>query len=116
MSDFVETMKQDKINKSRFMLSQAKHKLIEEGKFPETSIDIRVAYSAGEVRDEVMKNIEAVKADAVIIGSRGLGALRRMIVGSLSTFLIHNLDIPVTVVRAPISTPPVALDSDRNQD
>jgi nucleotide-binding universal stress UspA family protein len=68
------------------------------------------------VRDEVLKRIEAVHADAVIIGSRGLGAIRRMIVGSLSTFLIHNLDIPVTVVRAPSSTPAVVLDDDKSQD
>ena len=116
MTDFVETVKADKISRSRFMLAQAKHKLIDEGKFAESSIDIKTAYCAGELRDEVLKNIQSLNADAAIIGSRGMGAVRRMFVGSLSTFLIHNLDIPVTVVRAPSSSPAVTLDDDKQQD
>ncbi|KXJ07043.1 putative universal stress protein SSP1056 [Exaiptasia diaphana] len=36
--------------------------------------------------------------DAVIIGARGLGKLRRTVLGSVSDFVVHHCPVPVTVV------------------
>jgi nucleotide-binding universal stress UspA family protein len=39
-------------------------------------------------------------ADVVVIGSRGHGALRRALLGSVSTHVVNNAPCPVVVVRA----------------
>lgn len=41
---------------------------------------------------------EQVKADMVIMGTRGLGAIKRMMLGSVSTFVLQNSHCPVSVV------------------
>jgi len=39
-------------------------------------------------------------ADVVVVGSRGRGAIRRALLGSVSTYVVHNAPCPVLVVRA----------------
>jgi nucleotide-binding universal stress UspA family protein len=43
---------------------------------------------------------EALGADVVVVGSRGRGAIRRALLGSVSTYVVHNAPCPVLVVRA----------------
>jgi nucleotide-binding universal stress UspA family protein len=38
-------------------------------------------------------------ADVVVVGSRGRGALKRALLGSVSTYVVHNAPCPVLVVR-----------------
>jgi nucleotide-binding universal stress UspA family protein len=42
----------------------------------------------------------ALDADVVVVGSRGRGAIRRVLLGSVSTYVVHNAPCPVLVVRA----------------
>ncbi|XP_076447697.1 universal stress protein Slr1101-like [Babylonia areolata] len=44
---------------------------------------------------------EAQGADMVVVGSRGLGLVRRTLLGSVSDFLVHHCHCPVLVVRHP---------------
>lgn len=39
-------------------------------------------------------------ADVVVVGSRGQGELRRALLGSTSSYVVHNAPCPVLVVRA----------------
>jgi nucleotide-binding universal stress UspA family protein len=38
----------------------------------------------GDPREEIVNKVEEVKADVLVIGSRGMGALSRLLVGSIS--------------------------------
>ena len=38
------------------------------------------------------------KADSITVGSRGLGALSRTLVGSTSDYILHHSNVPVMVV------------------
>ena len=47
----------------------------------------------------IISHQEASHADCIILGSRGLGAVRRFFMGSVSTEVVHNADCPVFVIR-----------------
>lgn len=38
------------------------------------------------------------KARMIVVGSRGVGTIRRTLLGSVSDYVIHHCDIPVVVV------------------
>ena len=41
-----------------------------------------------------------LSADVVVVGSRGRGALKRALLGSVSSHVVHNAPCPVLVIRA----------------
>ena len=41
------------------------------------------------------------KAIMIVVGSRGLGTIRRTLLGSVSTYVVHHADIAVTVIPMP---------------
>ncbi|KAJ1912254.1 hypothetical protein IWQ60_009743 [Tieghemiomyces parasiticus] len=52
-----------------------------------------------DVRDTVVKYIEDVKADTLIVGSRDLGVWKRLWLGSFSDFCVHAVHCPVIIVK-----------------
>lgn len=53
----------------------------------------------GRPAEEVFKLAEEIGAGIVVIGSRGLGALRRAVLGSVSENVVRYAPCPVFVVR-----------------
>ncbi|KAI9481061.1 MAG: hypothetical protein EXX96DRAFT_565231 [Benjaminiella poitrasii] len=53
----------------------------------------------GRAPEKLAKFAKEQKADLVICGSRGLGYLKRKLIGSTSEYLVHHLDCTVMVVR-----------------
>jgi len=53
----------------------------------------------GDPAHELLEIIERHGIDAVVMGSRGLGAARSAIAGSVSHWLLAHGPVPVTVVR-----------------
>jgi len=52
----------------------------------------------GDARTALLDVAEERGADLVVIGSRGLGPVSKMVLGSVASSLIHHSNIPVTVV------------------
>jgi nucleotide-binding universal stress UspA family protein len=53
----------------------------------------------GEVALEIVALAEELQADLIVIGSRGLGGVRRALIGSVSDSVVRHAHCPVLVVR-----------------
>ncbi len=53
----------------------------------------------GNPSDEILELAEDLEADLIIMGSRGLGPVDRLVVGSVSEAVVHRAVRPVLVVR-----------------
>ncbi|KAK3102597.1 hypothetical protein FSP39_012502 [Pinctada imbricata] len=47
----------------------------------------------------ILNVAKEVNADLIVTGSRGLGKLRRTILGSVSDYVVHHSEVPVLVCR-----------------
>lgn len=59
----------------------------------------------GVVTDELLAILEKYPPDLLVVGSRGLSAAKRVLLGSVSEALLHHAKCPVLVVRAPAKKP-----------
>lgn len=53
----------------------------------------------GKADEEIVATAEDVGADLIVVGSRGLGTMQRMLVGSVSESVVRHAPCPVLVVR-----------------
>jgi len=54
---------------------------------------------ATNVREEIIQQVEKKQPDFLVVGNRGLGALERTSVGSISDYAVRYSPVPVVVVK-----------------
>ncbi|KAJ3084161.1 adenine nucleotide alpha hydrolases-like protein [Rhizoclosmatium globosum] len=82
---------------------EASHELLQSyaAKLPAHKYNIRGVALRGDPRDEIAAKVAELKVDMLVIGSRGLGGFQRALLGSVSDYLVHHLNVPVIVSRPP---------------
>jgi nucleotide-binding universal stress UspA family protein len=53
----------------------------------------------GRTSDEILKLSEELEVGLLVVGSRGLGTVQRILIGSHSEEIVHHAHVPVLVVR-----------------
>lgn len=78
--------------KAQKIIDQARNAVELEG------LEVREAIRSGHPAEQSIKEAEAQKADAIVMGSRGLGNLRGMVFGSVSQKVSHTAKCSVITV------------------
>ncbi len=65
----------------------------------ESGIDARDAAPVGDAAAEIVRVAEESGADLVVLGARGLNPLKRLVLGSVSTKVLHGAPCDVLVVK-----------------
>jgi nucleotide-binding universal stress UspA family protein len=53
----------------------------------------------GDPGHTVVEKCEAIGANLLVVGCRGLGTIRRKILGSVSEYIVHHSNVPVFICR-----------------
>ncbi|PWA36883.1 universal stress protein A [Artemisia annua] len=58
----------------------------------------------GNPKEMIVEAVEQMNADLLVVGSRGLGQIKRALLGSVSDYCVHHAKCPVLIVRPPKSS------------
>lgn len=53
----------------------------------------------GQPETSILAKAEEVQAAMIVMGSRGLGTIRRTILGSVSEYVLHHSHVPVMICK-----------------
>ncbi len=81
------------------MIEEAKLLLRNEQELVPEGVTTRLFWALGDPRADVLTVAKEVDANVIVMGSRGLGALRGALVGSVSRYVMNNSEIPVLIVK-----------------
>ena len=65
----------------------------------EAGVPFELHVESGEVAETIVSHAARHSCDLIIMGTRGMGAIGNLVLGSVATKVIHLADVPVTLVK-----------------
>jgi len=62
-------------------------------------ISYRLGTRIGSPGNEIAQQVLDAECEAIIMGTRGLGSLANLVIGSVATKVIHMVQVPVTLIK-----------------
>lgn len=62
-------------------------------------INAKLTLLDGKPGESIVNACKKEEVNHIIMGTRGLGTIRRTFLGSVSEYLVHHCDVPITIVR-----------------
>ncbi|CAN8270102.1 unnamed protein product [Cochlearia groenlandica] len=94
-SAMIESMKKTRQETSDALFSRALHMCQAKQIRTETIV------LEGDAKETICKAVEKMKVDILVVGSRGLGKLKRAFLGSVSDYCAHHANCPILIVKPP---------------
>lgn len=91
----LEALQQSQRQRAETLLAQ------EAERFAATDWTVRTMLREGDVADEIVTAADDLAADLVVVGARGVGGLKRFLLGSVSHKVINYAPCSVLVTRVP---------------
>ena len=93
-ADYFEELRQTGLEAAKTVIDNAVRKLNE-------APDLKVTHEiiGGPPRQVIVEEAESWGADLIVMGSRGLGAWNRLLLGSVSSAVVHHAKCSVEIVR-----------------
>ncbi|MBN7773258.1 universal stress protein [Clostridium aminobutyricum] len=63
-----------------------------------TSLSVRTVVRNGDPGNEICEEAKESSVDLIVMGYRGLGTVKRALMGSVATHVLHETTCPVTIV------------------
>ena len=82
---------------AKAMLDEVRQVLHFEESFPEDKVTEKIV-EADDPRDTILNVATQIRADLLVVGGRRMGAVSRMVLGSVSSHIVHHTTVPVLVV------------------
>jgi nucleotide-binding universal stress UspA family protein len=68
-------------------------------KLDESKLQVRTELLEGPEAESILKSAQNLEADLIVMGTRGLGAVKGLLIGSVSRKVLHYASCPVMVVH-----------------
>lgn len=65
----------------------------------QAGIDFEVHYTEGDVAETIAEFANAGGFNQIVMGTRGMSSLKGLLLGSISTKVLHLAEVPVTLVK-----------------
>ena len=62
-------------------------------------VQYQVRTRVGSPANEIARHVHETQCDAIIMGTRGLGQVTNLMIGSVATKVIHLVGVPVTLIK-----------------
>jgi nucleotide-binding universal stress UspA family protein len=97
-ADYYEELEKSARTNARTIIDNAVRKLNEAS---DKTLKISHESIGGPPREVIVEEAENWGADLIVMGSRGLGVWNRLLLGSVSSAVVHHAKCSVEVVRTP---------------
>ncbi|ESR43219.1 hypothetical protein CICLE_v10013408mg [Citrus x clementina] len=94
-STLVENVKKAEEQSSAALLSRALQVC------KENMVNAQTLILDGDARDVICQAVEQMHIDLLVVGSRGLGKVKRAFLGSVSDYCAHHAVCPILIVKPP---------------
>jgi len=65
----------------------------------EAGVPYRTEWCSGDVAPAIAAHAREIGCEAIVMGTRGMGAVANLVVGSVALKVVHLVDVPVTLVK-----------------
>lgn len=62
-------------------------------------LDVEAILETGDAREKILQVAREKNADLIVIGSRGMGRIKGLLLGSVSNGVVQNSEVPVLVSK-----------------
>lgn len=97
--DVTSIINQVKESAMQGMVNLVKEVKATHGKDLDVTIEARIVY--GDAREAICRAAEKLHAAMLVVGSRGMGGLKSVLLGSVSSYCLQHSKVPVVVYREP---------------